>query len=283
MGVPKYGLNICFIGQKGRTYQHLCWSRRLVIMSAIAHVLCICQPFYATCCFTQLSQELVGCYPFYNCLPYQSCYSVSSLTVRALSARAIPVYTCLSCAFYLCYPPLQLSTLCAINLCYSSLQLSTLCYQSLLSPFTSVYPMLSDSAIPLYYCLPCAISLCYPPFNCLPYAFSLCYPPLQLSTLCFLSLPSPMHFNCPPCPTSLCYPPLQLSSLCYQTLLSPFTTVYPVLPDFSYPPLQLSTLCYQSLLFAFTTVYPVLPVSAVPQLSTLRYQSLLSLLHLHTM
>jgi hypothetical protein len=184
--------------------------------------------YCAFVCPTLLSAAIPSTtvYPISHAIPF-------SLTARALSGRAIPVYTCLSCAFYLCYPPLQLSTLCAINLCYSSLQLSTLCYQSLLSPFTSVYPMLSDSAIPLYYCLPCAISLCYPPFNCLPYAFSLCYPPLLLSTLCFLSLPSPMHSNCLACAFSLCYSP----SNCLPSAIS-----------LCYSPLQLSTLCYQSLL-----------------------------------
>jgi len=236
--------------------------------------------YCAFVCPTLLSAAIPSTtvYPISHAIPF-------SLTARALSGRAIPVYTCLSCAFYLCYPPLQFSTLCAINLCYSSLQLSTLCYQSLLSPFTSVYPMLSDSAIPLYYCLPCAISLCYPPFNCLPYAFSLCYPPLLLSTLCFLSLPSPMHFNCLPCPTSLCYPPVHLSTLCYTRLgytsLQLSTLCYQTFPI---PLYNLSTLCYQSLLFPFTTVYSVLSVSPIPFTTvSLYYQSLLSPLQLSTL
>ncbi len=141
-------------------------------------------------CTTLLSDAIPSTtvYPISYAIPflhwllvrYQAVLSLCTPACPVLSISAIPLYNCLPCV------PL----ISAIRL-YNCLP----CAISLWSPFTSVYPMLSDSAIPLYYCLPCAVNLCYPPFNCLPYAFSLCYPPFLLSTLCFLSLPSPMHFK----------------------------------------------------------------------------------------
>jgi hypothetical protein len=266
MGVPKYGVNICFIGQKGRIPNiNTCAGA-----AAYSYNVCYCP------CTVHLSAQLS-----YLLLSLLQLSTLSVMLFRFFvdcSCVIRPCYPCvhlpvLSCAFYLCYPPLQLSTLCAINLCYSSLQLSTLCYQTLLSPFTTVYLVLSVSAIPLsivYHMLSVsAIHLYY----CLPCAFYLCH--------------LPCTSNCLPCPTcSLCYPPLQLSTLCYQTRLSLFTTVNPVLPDSAIPlynslpcasrlslsPLQLSTcvisLCYThlqvSILCCQTLIPPVLPVSAIP-------------------
>jgi hypothetical protein len=160
-----------------------------------------------------------------------------------------------------------------------ALQLSSLCFQSMLSPFTPVYPMLSVSAIPLYYstvfpcflslpspmrsnCLACAFS---PLYKSLPSAISLCYSPLQLFTLCYQTFPIPLY-NCLPRATSLCYPfynclhpvPPISAILLYNCLPCATSLCYP--PNCLYPTLLVSaiplntglTLCCQSVLFPST-------------------------------
>ncbi len=65
------------------------------------------------------------------------------LILRYQSVPSLPTL----CFLSLPSPKVSNCLPCAIRLCYPRLQLSTLCYEPLLSPCTTVYPVLSFSAI----------------------------------------------------------------------------------------------------------------------------------------